>query len=102
MNNLGQWEACPDDYFFSMSGSVWGWATWKRVVDQWDPEYKFMNDKYAISNLYSEFGKEESDSFMRTCIRHLESGREHYESILGSYGWLNFVRDYLGLLSEDI
>ena len=91
MNHLGVYEDCSNDYFFTrIGGSIWGWATWKRVVDQWDPEYKFMNDKYVISNLYSEFGKEESDTFMRTCIRHLESGREHYESILGSYGWLNF------------
>lgn len=26
----------PYDYFFATTFSIWGWASWKRVVDQWD------------------------------------------------------------------
>ena len=25
-----------EDYFFSTNFSIWGWASWRRVVDQWD------------------------------------------------------------------
>ncbi len=26
----------PYDYFFASTFSIWGWASWKRVIDQWD------------------------------------------------------------------
>ena len=25
----------PHDYFFTSNISIWGWATWKRVIDRW-------------------------------------------------------------------
>ena len=43
MNNVPGFS-CPDSYFFSSVGAVWGWATWKRVADLWDEEYSFLND----------------------------------------------------------
>lgn len=90
MNHLGIYEDCPYDYLFTRTGgAIWGWATWKRVVDQWDSTYEFLKNPYAIKNLYSEFGNEEIRSFISTCKRHYKSGREHYESILGSFSLLN-------------
>lgn len=47
MNNLGVYDAVESDYFFSTSGSIWGWATWKRVWDAVDYEMGFMNNDYA-------------------------------------------------------
>ena len=33
---------CGDDsYFFTSHFSIWGWASWRRVVDQWDEHYTF-------------------------------------------------------------
>ena len=91
MNHLGVYEDCPYDYFFVRTGgAIWGWATWKRVIDQWDSQYEFLNDKYAVGNLYAEFGARDIDGFLATCRRHLASGREHYESILGSFAKYNF------------
>lgn len=90
MNHLGVYEECPYDYFFVRSGgAIWGWATWKRTIDQWDPTYAFLRNSYAVKNLRQEFGKENSASFLTTCRKHLSSGREHYESILGSFARLN-------------
>lgn len=92
MNHLGVYEDCPYDYFFSrLGGAIWGWATWKRVIDQWDVYYDFLNDPYAIYNMQGEFGKKQADSFVAISKQHLTSGKEHYESILGATGWLNNV-----------
>lgn len=89
MNHLGVYEDCPYDYMFVRDGGgIWGWATWKRVIDNWDPEYKFLNDPYAIKCLHDEYGKEKASRYVSTCKRHLASGREHYESINGAHGWL--------------
>ena len=36
MNHLGESTDNPNSYLFSKSGSIWGWATWKRNVDLWE------------------------------------------------------------------
>lgn len=89
MNHLGVYEDCPYDYMFVRDGgSIWGWATWKRVIDQWDPEYKFLNDSYAVKCMRDEYGKERADKFIATCKRHKAAGKEYYESLNGSMGKL--------------
>jgi hypothetical protein len=58
MNNLGYYEMSEHDYFFTEYGSVWGWATWKRVWETVDFNMGFLNDKDAerlITNLYGSF-----------------------------------------------
>lgn len=90
MNQLGEYVECPSDYFFvRKGGSIWGWATWKRVIDEWDSAYEFMNSNYSVNNLSEEYGYEYINNFIKTCKRHLSSGREHYESILGASCYLN-------------
>lgn len=92
MNHLGVYEDCPYDYFFSrLGGAIWGWATWKRVIDSWDPQYKFLENKYVKRCAYAEHGKSLADGFYSNCKRHLATGREHYESILATCGYLNSV-----------
>lgn len=96
MNHLGVYEECPYDYFFNrVGGAIWGWATWKRVVDKWDPDYGFLQDPYALKSLESEFGKKTVDNLVQICRRHKATGREHYETIhgMGSYlsGTLNII-----------
>ena len=36
-NPLGSFPEAPGSYFFSVYSSVWGWGTWKRVWDTYDP-----------------------------------------------------------------
>ena len=45
----------PSDYFFATTFSIWGWASWKRVVDQWDEFYSFLDD--SICNNWSNSSK---------------------------------------------
>ena len=90
MNHMEKYDSNGCDYFFCSTGTIWGWATWKRVIDQWDPKYRFLDDKYVIKNMYDEFGATFMNAFIRTCKTHLSSGREHYESILGSFAKYNY------------
>lgn len=88
MNNLGTIDS-PYSYTFGQTGSIWGWATWKRNVDDWDDNYEWLDDKYALKILEKSIGKKDFKSLIKSSIRHKESGRAHYESILGSYIFLN-------------
>jgi len=85
MNNLDTTDS-PNSYIFTRYGSIWGWATWRRNVDRWDPEYRWMKDKEIVDNLltaYPDFKK-----ILATCKKHKDTGREHYESILGAHQYL--------------
>jgi hypothetical protein len=57
MNNLGVHQDCPEDYFFSTSGSIWGWATWKRVWEKVEYELEFLNDKYSTEIVFQTDSK---------------------------------------------
>ena len=35
-------------YFFSRTGSSWGWASWRRVANDWQENYEFLKDKYFL------------------------------------------------------
>lgn len=85
MNNVDSFaDHCPYSYFFSRSGSIWGWATWKRNVDRWEPDYDFLKDDYTIRLIRGQEGKR-APLLFRTIHMHKESGRAHYESILGMH-----------------
>lgn len=90
MNHLGVYKNCPYDYFFSRrGGAIWGWATWKRNIDKWDSQYEFLKDKYALHCLEAEFGVQPMANYRALCKKHYKTGREHYESILGSFAFTN-------------
>lgn len=90
MNHLGIYEECPYDYFFSQGGgAIWGWASWRRVINQWDPNYALLESNYDMKVLEANIGKERMTGFVSTCKRHKASGREHYESIFGYNRYFN-------------
>ena len=82
-NQLGTYDANGADYIFCRGGSIWGWATWKRTIDCWDTQYKFLNDPYSMNILRKKYGHS-FDSFIKTCKWHKSSGKEYYESIRNS------------------
>lgn len=88
-NRTGIHEAGGADYFFSKGGGIWGWATWKRTIDSWDTEYKFLEDEYLMKCLAQKEGKKRWKKFVRTCIWHKNSGKEYYESLRGSNQYVN-------------
>lgn len=99
MNNFDIYENTKYSYFFSKRGSIWGWASWKRVIDTWDSTYSFLDDDEALRLIReNERDKKAYDQFVSLCKKHRESGRAHYESINGVsrrlYGRVNIVPKY--------
>ena len=88
-NNYGIYDAGGADYIFCRGGGIWGWATWKRTIDSWDPQYKFIEDEYSKSILKAKHGSKMIDSFIDTCLWHKSTGREYYESIRNSNQLVN-------------
>lgn len=39
-NFANQWQKNNADYFFATGGSIWGWATWRRVAENFNSFYK--------------------------------------------------------------
>lgn len=83
MNHLGKCENDRNEaYLFTRNFSIWGWATWKRIIDEWDPQYDWMSQEDVRANVIASFDtKYCSDYLINTLSRHKASGREHYESI---------------------
>lgn len=78
-----QTPGMPCDYFFTTAFSISGWATWRRVVDQWDEHYSFLDDEYA-TRLLGDLIKERryQQDFIRFCQYHRSQKKAYYETIL--------------------
>lgn len=91
LNILEQYSPYHSDYFFTKAGSIWGCASWKRVVDEWDPEYQFLDDSQIVETYkytYKDAGVP-TKRFLNTCTWHKKSGKEYYESIYSACRYMN-------------
>ena len=76
----------PYDYFFTRAFSIWGWASWSRVVNNWDGEYSFVKDPEKFSELCGKVELYHLRKDMPSmCQRHANSGRQYYETIFWAY-----------------
>lgn len=72
----------PYDYFFATTFSIWGWASWRRVIDQWDKHYTFLDDRFSMSQLENLIAtRRYRNDFIYMCHRHREHGKAYYETI---------------------
>lgn len=78
------------DYLFTTTFSIWGWASWKRVIDQWDETYQFLDNPEDVA-LLERVIKERNyrSDFIRMCRHHRASGKAFYETIFHSAILLN-------------
>ena len=76
----------PYDYLFTTMIPVWGWASWRRVVDGWDSTYSVVDDEFNMHQLETlsqrECGWKKKLKMMR---RHKLLGQPTYETVLWSY-----------------
>lgn len=80
----------PDDYFFTSVFSIWGWASWRRVIDTWDERYAFLDDPYTMRQL-KELVRQRGfrKDFLPMCRDHRASGKAYYETIFWASMLLN-------------
>ena len=90
MNNYDVTPDINESYFFSKRGSIWGWASWRRFIDLWDADYKWIEDpdKCNLIKQYCTNGLD-YDLFYRVALNHKQSGRAHYESIMFACAAMN-------------
>lgn len=99
MNNTGVSTHIRDSYLFTTKGSVWGWASWKRVVMQWNEDYPWLESEQELKNLKGQrLKKHEYLKLLNTVKAHKESGKAHFETVGGMdlylYNRLNIVPKY--------
>lgn len=72
----------PYDYFFTSVFSIWGWASWRRVVEQWDGNYSFISDTYNMKLLENLIRQRRYRPDMIKMFKdHAQSGKEYFETI---------------------
>ncbi len=78
-------EVTPDmpyDYFFATTFSISGWASWRRVIDQWDETYSFLDDAFNLKQLEAYIkDRKYQKEFVEFCRHHRDSGKAYYETI---------------------
>lgn len=55
MNHLGEYKGTNDSYFFSNTGSCWGWATWKRCWDLMEYDMPYIKDENVMNSFLSNY-----------------------------------------------
>ena len=75
-------QDCEDSYFFTSAFSIWGWASWRRVAERWDPTYAFMHNPETLQRLEAIARERHLRSDMLQMFHdHSQSGKEYFETI---------------------
>lgn len=78
-------EITPDadgDYFFTSALNIWGWASWRRVIDRWDGQYTALSDERSMA-MMRDVVKQKGlrKNMIPRFYEHRDTGRAFYESI---------------------
>ncbi len=67
-NNLETWKPEQHDYFFSLEGSIWGWATWRRAWTLFDYSIRLWEKTGAVD-----------------AVRNLASSEKNFKKRVSNY-----------------
>lgn len=73
----------PYDYFFARGCPSWGWGTWKRVVDQWDEDYSWLDDENKLKLLKQAYSKKKFHSVIDNASYFRKQNLKNYELMFG-------------------
>ena len=80
----------PYDYLFTTVFPIWGWASWRRVVDQWDEEYSVLDDDFNRHQLEAYVEHREGwKEMVKKMQKHKAAGKLIYETVFWSACMLN-------------
>lgn len=89
MNTLGKYNEKEGDYFFSTMCSIWGWASWRRVVEKWSENYEFLENNKAVENIMALKSSTQVEVLLKASRNHQATGIPYYETILATDMFLN-------------
>ena len=87
-NHEGVTDA-PYDYLFTTVMPIWGWATWRRVVDQWDEHYGVVDDRFDMHQLEALVGSRRHG--WREMVRKMRSHRQVGQPIYETQLWQSLM-----------
>lgn len=77
-------------YLFTSVFAIWGWASWRRVIDTWDATYSWMDDAEKLAKVERVVREKRlRKDFLQMCRDHKASGKEYYETIFWTSMLLN-------------
>lgn len=76
-------------YFFSRSGSSWGWASWRRVAESWESDYAFLDDEYFLNLATHRYGHKSISKSVASAKKKKKEGISYWETIVGYRTLLN-------------
>ncbi len=83
-------DAETADYFFSTNFSIWGWASWRRVIEKWDEHYTWLDDRQAVARIQALTDERKlRTDFLPMSRAHRDSGKAFYETIFHAHLLLN-------------
>lgn len=75
-----------DDYFFTTNFSIWGWASWSRVVNQWDEHYHWLDDEQAVQRIQALTDERKlRNDFLPMARAHRQCKKAFYETIFHAH-----------------
>ena len=88
--NTDEKSPVSESYFFTRAFSIWGWASWARVVNKWDGDYGFVKDpqQWALLQQKTEQYRQRRE-MLTLCQQHAADGKEYYETIFWAYMMLH-------------
>ncbi len=83
-------DADDADYFFSTNFCISGWASWSRVINQWDEHYTWLDEPRTVERLEQLIEERKlRNDFLPMARAHKASGKAYYETIFMAHLLLN-------------
>ena len=89
-------EQTPEDetdgasYFFTRVFSIWGWASWSRVISNRDGDYGFVKNNETFTLLQQKARQyKQNSTLIKACQWHAASGKQYFETIFWAYMMLH-------------
>lgn len=73
-NHLGTWKDDRQDYHFSFYGSIWGWATWRRSWERYDPEMSLWADSEARARFRDVIADDDQADYLEYVYEQVYDG----------------------------
>lgn len=89
-NHEGITQNVPYDYLFTSVFSIWGWASWRRVVGNWEGDYPVVNDAFNMHQIEALVKEHQGyQEMLKKLRKHQAGGKPIYETVYWSYNILN-------------